>query len=61
MPKNENNTVTLEFTVDKTTPGTVRFRQMTEPDERPHTFYMLKDLHAQLGSPDQIVMTIETD
>lgn len=59
--KTENNTVTIEFLKSKETKGTVVFGELRNDDDRPHTFYMLKGLYAQLGSPNQIVMTIEVN
>lgn len=61
MPKNENNTVTMELRKSKETKGTVVFKQITATDERAHTFYILKDLYKRLGEPSQIVMTLEVD
>jgi hypothetical protein len=61
MAKTAETTTTIEFKTKKATKGTVVFEEMRNDDERPHTFYMLNRLHDELGSPSQIVMTIEVD
>jgi len=43
---------------DKTTPGTVRYRE-TGDAERPLVIYLLKEQVADLGNPETIVVTIE--
>jgi hypothetical protein len=56
MPKQ----VTMAMSQSKETKGTVVFTEQTkDPDRRPHTFYMLKDTYADLGSPESIVMDIK--
>jgi len=45
---------------DKTTPGTVRFKEVGDVD-RPLTIYIEKDRVKELGDPESIKVTIEAE
>ena len=47
----------LTLAKDKTTPGTVRFRE-TGDTERPLVIYLLKGQVADLGNPESITVEI---
>lgn len=55
----------VQMYMDKTkeTKGTVVFTERLDPTttdrERPHTFYILKDVYNQLGEPDVLIVTME--
>ena len=48
----------LTLKKDKTTPGTVRFRE-TGDAERPLVIYLLKDQVKELGDPESITVDIQ--
>jgi len=52
--------ITLTLTKDKTTPGTVRYKETGDVD-RPLTLYLTKDRVAELGNPNSIKVTIELE
>lgn len=55
------NTYHMTMDQSKQTKGTVVFSERVDnPDERPHTFYILKDTFADLGSPESIAVLIST-
>ena len=49
--------LTLTLKRDKSTPGTVRFKEQT--DDRPLTIYLSKERVKELGDPEAIKVTIE--
>ena len=49
----------LTLTKDKTTPGTVRYKEQT--DDHPIAIYLTKDRVAELGNPESIIVTIEKE
>ena len=50
----------LTLTKDKTTPGTVRFRE-TGDAERPLVIYLLKEQVKELDNPESISVVIEKE
>ena len=50
--------LTLELEKDKTTPGTVRFKETGDVD-RPLAIYLTKKQVEELGATDKIKVTIE--
>lgn len=54
MPATYHMTMDLE----KETKGTVRFKERTDPGERPHTFYLLKATFKDLGKPQSLDVEI---
>ena len=50
--------LTLKLEKDKTTPGTVRFKETGDVD-RPFTIYLAKDKVEELGNPTALTVTIE--
>ena len=53
------NRTVLKMEQTKQTKGTVVFTQVMQTDDRPHTFYILKDTFAELGDPENIEVVIE--
>ena len=48
----------LILTKDKTTPGTIRYKETGDID-RPLVIYLTKDRVAELGNPESISVVIE--
>lgn len=58
------NPTTMHMEKTKETKGTVVFTEtirdgQTLTDERPHTFYVLKDTFAELGGPEELEVVLE--
>jgi hypothetical protein len=53
--------ISLEMTKTKETRGTVVFTEVVNEDERPHTFYILKETFAELGSPTELTVVLKAE
>ncbi len=52
--------VTMIMRKTKETKGTVVFTEvMVNTEERPHTFYILKETYGEMGEPDTLNVTLE--
>jgi hypothetical protein len=54
------NAVEIPFTIEKETKNCVRFTELVGDDESPYirTLYITKELHAEIGTPDEITVTV---
>ena len=52
-------TIVVEFSLDKETPGTLRYAEITEEERgKIGTIYLRKDVAEGLGNPEKISVTI---
>jgi len=51
--------VTMTMRETKQTKGTIVFTEVVENEDRPHTFYILRDLYGEMGSPDTLFVTLD--
>ena len=52
--------LTLILHKDKTTPGTIRFKE-TDNEDHPLAIYLTKERVSELGDPEAIKVTIEAE
>ena len=50
--------VTVHLVKDRETPGTVRFKEVTDEEVGIGTLYIKKWLSAQLGNPEALTVTV---